>query len=406
MNKKSKKNIEVEFCKKCVMSNQKVLPSVLIEDDTDHTNKDRLGFKDGVCDACIEVEKKYNGSIDWDKRQFDFRKLLDKYRSRNGSYDCIVPGSGGKDSVFQAYILKTKYNMNPLTFTFSPHLYTDVGMENFHNWPLKGDVANFLYTPSGRVHSTLTSLAFKNLLHPFQPFIFGQKHMVAHMAQKFNIKLIFQGEPQAERGGLEDELGQYEMLHRYWTRSKNQKILVSGLELEELEKNYNISENDIKYYLPIDENDAIKSDIRVIYVGHFENIQPQENYYLSAKLTGFKPNDRRTEQTFSKYNSIDDKIDPFHYYTAYIKYGYGRCTEEASMEVRERYIKRDEAVKLVHKYDHEFPKRYFNDFLKYIKISEDEFYETLDNFRPTNLWEKSGNSNKYCENWKLKIKVK
>jgi hypothetical protein len=76
------------------------------------------------------------------------------------------------------------------------------------------------------------------------------------------------------------------------------------------------------------------------------------------------------------------------------------------MEVRERYIKRDEAVKLVHKYDHEFPKRYFNDFLKYIKISEDEFYETLDNFRPTNLWEKSGNSNKYCENWKLKIKVK
>ena len=57
MNKKSKKNIEVEFCKKCVMSNQKVLPSVLIEDNTDHTNKDRLGFKDGVCDACIEVEK-------------------------------------------------------------------------------------------------------------------------------------------------------------------------------------------------------------------------------------------------------------------------------------------------------------------------------------------------------------
>jgi len=405
MNGKSKKNIKVEFCKKCVMSNQKVLPSVVTEDDEGHSNRNNLGFKGGICDACLEVEKKYN-QIDWSQRETEFRKFLDKYRSRNGSYDCIVPGSGGKDSVFQAQILKEKYNMNPLTFTFSPHIYTDIGMKNFHNWPLKADVANYLYTPSGRVHSTLTNLAFKNLLHPFQPFIFGQRNMVTHIAKKFKIPLIFRGEPQAERGGMEDELGQYEMLPRYWTKNKNQKILMSGLELKELKKDYNISENDVEFYLPMDEEDAAKENISIVYLGYFENLQPQENYYLAAKLTDFKPNDRRTEQTFSKYNSIDDKIDSFHYYTAYVKFGYGRCTEEASIEVREKYITRDEAVKLVHKYDHEFPKRYFNDFLEYIKISEDEFYETLDKFRPSHLWEKSGNNHQYCENWKLKIKVK
>ena len=98
------------------------------------------------------------------------------------------------------------------------------GHEKFSNWPLKADVPNYLFTPSGRVHSTLTSLAFKNLLHPFQPFIFGQRNMVAHIAKKFKIPLIFQGEPQSERGGMEDEIDQFEMLPRYWSRKKIKKF--------------------------------------------------------------------------------------------------------------------------------------------------------------------------------------
>jgi len=387
------------------MSNQKVLPTVVSDDDKNHSNKKNIPFNNGVCNACTEVQKKYN-ETDWKEREAKFRKFLEKYRSRNGSYDCIVPGSGGKDSVFQAHILKEKYKMNPLTFTFSPHIYTDVGMQNFHNWPLKADVPNYLYTPSGRVHSKLTNLAFNNLLHPFQPFIFGQRNMVAHIAKKFKIPLIFQGEPQSERGGMEDEIDQYEMLPRYWTKKKNQKILMSGLELSELEKNHKITKHDLECYLPMNEEEAVKEEIKIVYLGYFENLQPQENYYLAAKLIDFKPNDRRTEQTYSKYNSIDDKIDPFHYYTAYIKFGYGRCTEEASMETRERYIDRDEAVKLVHKYDHEFPARYFGEFLRYINISEDNFYDKLDEFRPSHLWEKIGNDRQHCKNWKLKIKVK
>ena len=110
----------------------------------------------------------------------------------------------------------------------------------------------------------------------------------------------------------------------------------------------------------------------------------------------------RTEQTFSKYKSLDDKIDSFHYYTAYVKFGLGRCSEEASKEVRDGYITRQEAVALVHKYDHEFPKRYFSDFLNYIKMKEDEFYDTLDKFRDENMWENIGGDRKHCQNWKLK----
>ena len=150
----------------------------------------------------------------------------------------------------------------------------------------------------------------------------------------------------------------------------------------------------------------MKNDIQVLYLGEFEKFEPQENYYLATKVSKFTGNAERTQQTFSKYSSIDDKIDNFHFYTAYVKFGYGRCTEEATKEIRHGYITRDEGVRLVHKYDHEFPDRYFKDFLEYIDISEEDFYETLDKFRPDHLWEKKGNDYKHCKNWVLKHKVK
>ena len=139
-----------------------------------------------------QLKKKVLGkeNIDWKERENQLNKILDKYRSRNGNYDCIVPGSGGKDSVFQAHILKSKYKMNPLTVTFAPILYTDVGMKNFHNWPEKGGVNNFLYSPSGKVYGKLTRLAFERMLHPFQPFIFGQRYIASHLALRLNIPLI------------------------------------------------------------------------------------------------------------------------------------------------------------------------------------------------------------------------
>jgi len=395
----------VIFCNKCVHTNQHITSSPTFSDDKSHINRIRMGFVDGTCDACIQIERKYNQNIDWKQREANLHKILEKYRSRNGSYDCIVPGSGGKDSVFQAEILKKKYKMNPLTVTFSPSLYTDIGMKNFHNWPIFGDVHNFLYTPRGGVHRQLTKLAFKNLLHPFQPFISGQRHFASHMAMQFGIPLIFYGESQSEAGapGEKDEIM---MPYKFWSNDSAKKILISGIEKEELKKKYNITENDLKFYLPLEISTLKKNDIRQLYLGEFEKFEPQENYYLATKVSRFEASPERTQQTFSKYSSIDDKIDNFHFYTAYIKFGYGRTTEEASKEIRHKYITRDEGIKLVHKYDNEFPKRYFYDFLNYLDISEDEFYETVDEFRPEHIWEKKGNDYKFCNNWVLKNKIK
>ena len=131
-------------------------------------------------------------------------KLLSKYRKGSG-YDCIVPGSGGKDSAFTAHILKYKYGMNPLTVTWAPHLYTDIGWKNFTNWMHVGGLDNLLFTPNGKLHKFLTKLAFENLLHPFQPFIIGQRIIGPKIAEKFNIPLVIYGENQAEYGNAIEE---------------------------------------------------------------------------------------------------------------------------------------------------------------------------------------------------------
>ena len=189
---------EVFFCKECVISNQR--PSAVVEfKNTGKEKKPTIFFNEnGICSACQYKEIK-NTKIDWKERERELESLCDRYRSRNGSYDVVVPGSGGKDSVFVSHKLKYVYNMNPLTVTWSPHSYTEVGWKNFQSW-INGGFDNFLHTPNGQVHKLLTKIAFTTLCHPFQPFIFGQKFLAPKIAMLHDVKLVFFGENEAEYG--------------------------------------------------------------------------------------------------------------------------------------------------------------------------------------------------------------
>ena len=124
---------KVKFCKKCVISNQR--PSSTIEFKSSKGElKKVINFNDeDICSTCVYHDEKETG-IDWQEREKKLEELLSKFRSKDGSYDVVVPGSGGKDSAFTAHVLKEKFGMNPLTVTWAPHLYTDIGQKNFHNW--------------------------------------------------------------------------------------------------------------------------------------------------------------------------------------------------------------------------------------------------------------------------------
>ena len=188
---------EVKFCSSCVISNQR--PSSTVEfQNKPSSKKETISIdSEGICDACNVAKTKQ--STDWNQREEDLLTLLDKHRSKDGSYDCLVPGSGGKDSFYQAHILKYKYGMNPLTCTWAPNIYTEWGYRNHQRW-INSGFDNILFTPNGRTHRLLTRLAVDNLFHPFQPFILGQKNLAPKIAANYNISLIFYGENEAEYG--------------------------------------------------------------------------------------------------------------------------------------------------------------------------------------------------------------
>jgi len=391
---------KIIYCKKCVISNQR--PSSVVEfTDDSIKNKETIYFdEDGICHACKYAEMKEN-LIDWKKREAELIKLCDKFRSRNGSYDCVVPGSGGKDSAFASHILKYKYNMNPLTVTWAPHEYTNIGWKNFQKWIEIGGFDNILVNPNGKVHRLLTKLAFINLCHPFQPFIIGQKLVGPRIALQNKISLIFYGENQAEYGNNIEDNEKSTMDKKFYIGEKNyNKIILSGVKASELISKYNIRKSDLNFYMPIESKEIKNLNLDMYYLGYYLKWDPQEMYYYASENTGFTANDERTEGSFSKYSGIDDKMDTFHYFTYLIKFGLGRASYDASQEIRTGKITREEGVALVNKYDQEIPKRYFKDILNYLDIDEDKFWQIIDKNRPNHMWKRENNE------WILKHPVK
>ena len=387
----------VEFCKACVISNQR--PSSTVEfKNNDGKNKSGIFISDdGICDACNYNSKK--SKINWEDREKQLFKFLQKYRKNNGDHDCIVPSSGGKDSSFTAHILKNKYKMNPLAVTWAPNMWTDVGFENFDNLSRIGGIDSLLITPNGKLHRYLTKNAFLNLGHPFQPFIHGQKIIGPKIAKKLNIPLIIYGENQAEYGNkLEDNLTHY-MNNHFFSVEDNfnfKEIKFGGKSIKDILEEKKFKLNDFSTYFPLKKKEVVESKIQMIFLGYFEKWDPQECFYYASENTGFKPAKERSEGTYSKYTEIDDKIVPMHFYTTFIKFGIGRASYDAAQEIRNNKITREEGANLVKKFDGEFPKKYFNDFLNYIDISEDIFFKKIDDLRSPHLWKKINNE------WSLK----
>lgn len=405
---------EIQFCNKCVISNQR--PNSAVEYLHDASSKKKTIYFDeaGVCDACRFAERK-NEEIDWIDRRQELQKLCDANRSKNGNYDCIVPGSGGKDSVYASNVLKKEFGMHPLTVTWAPHIYTAWGWDNFQSWIHSGH-DNTLFTPNGKVHRLLTRLAVENLLHPFQPFMIGQKLLAPMMAERFGIPLVFYGENEAEYGNpIEDTSAAMRSPH-FFSGNYALKSKLGGISASDLVEQFEVELVDLKPYLPMEKEQGEK--IQVHYLGYYLRWHPQGAYYYAVENANFKPSPERTPGTYSRYNSIDDKIDDLHYFTTGVKFGLGRASYDASQEIRSGDLTRDEAIKLVRKFDHEFPSRFMPELMKYLSIPADEFGRKVserfevpeidetyfrklsDSFRSPHLWSLDQNAS-----WKLRNQV-
>ncbi len=392
---------EVIYCKVCTNSNQRPnsAPEYL---HNKNTKKATLGIgADGVCDACTNSARK-DVAIDWSTREKELMALCDKYRRTDGHYDCLVPGSGGKDSFYTAHVLKYKYGMNPLTVTWAPHIYTNWGWRNLQAW-IHAGFDNYLFTPNGRVHRLLTRLAVETIFHPFQPFMLGQMYYAPKMAEKLNIPLVFYGENAAEYGNPIKENESAKKDFSYFTATDKSKIFLAGVSVSDLMKDFGLNQTDLDAYLPADPNLLEKKKIEVHYLGYYLKWHPQSNYYYAVENGGFEAAPERSPGSYSKYSGIDDKVDDFHFFTTHIKFGLGRATYDTCQEIRNREITREEGVLLVKRFDGEYPERFSDDVMKYLSLPEKEFpvaskmfeqpvidknyfLKLSDTYRPAHLW--------------------
>jgi N-acetyl sugar amidotransferase len=393
----------VIFCKKCTYSNQK--PNSEKESKhTSETKKPTVAFDDeGVCFACRIAEEKEQ--VNWDDRRKELEELCAKYRRNDGQYDVLVPGSGGKDSFYASWVLKHEFGMNPLTVTWAPHIYTDWGWKNFESWTDAG-FDNYLFTPNGKIHRLLTRLALDRLLHPFQPFMFGQMHFPPKLAAKLGISLVFYGENPVEYGNSTKGKSQGIKDWDHISSEAIDDIYLAGTSVAELKDEFGVKAVDLESYMPptAELQSEYRLDIR--YLGYYLKWHPQNCYYSAVENSNFRAAPERNVGSYSKYSSIDDKIDDFHYYTTFIKFGIGRATYDTAQEIRNGDITREEGLSLVKQYDGEYPSRFEDDFFKYVSLPKSDFpvaskqfeqsivdreyfMNLIDNHRSPHLWKRT-----------------
>jgi hypothetical protein len=223
------------------------------------------------------------------------------------------------------------------------------------------------------------------------------------MAVRHNIPLIFYGENEAEYGNPIADTDQPQRDWSYFSTDNDEDIFLSGVSVGSLQQDFGIPKGELQLYFPLPPQTVQERKIETHYLGYYLPWHPQECFYYAVEHGGFRPSPERTPGTYSKYNSIDDKIDDFHYYTTYIKFGIGRATYDASQEIRNGEIDRSEGIALVKKFDGEWPDRFEEEIFRYLSIPPKEypkassmfeepimdkayFNRLADNFRSPHLW--------------------
>jgi N-acetyl sugar amidotransferase len=373
----------LSFCRKCVVNNMR--PKSLPEyKKKDAINTDLIEFVDGICPACRWAQEKK--IINWNNRWNELEKICEKHRKKNGEYDVVVPSSGGKDSRFVSHILKDKLGMTPLTVTWSPNLWTDIGTKNFRSQTEYGS-SNLLVTPRQDIHRELTRQAFKRIGHPFQPFNIGQRIMAPKIAIDLGINLIIYGENVAEYSNqVQDNYTAKVSPDQYQGfRLDNNELRLSGLSIRELAER-KISKEDLAQYSLTDRHIEKMHHLEYTYMSYFVNWNPLQNYFYAAEQTGFVPKRVRKPGTYCRHSGLDDYIEEIHFYLMLCKYGNGRATWDACQEIRCGHLSRKQGVALVKRYDNEFPYETLDLFLDYFEMSISEFWSTINRFRNDRLW--------------------
>lgn len=363
----------MRYCKICLFPETK--PDLFFDDQ-------------GVCSACVSSIQKKN-EIDWNNREKEFFEIINKYKKQpnESGYDCLIPVSGGKDSTYQAYFMKEVCGLNPLCVCFETTSITELGQQNLDNISKMGiDVIYF--KKNYAVYKTMVIEGFKRVGDEMWPNHIGIFTIPVNIAVKFNIPLIIWGEnPQQEYGGpLEAVENKY--LNRRWLEEFGGLI---GNRIQDMIGINGLTEKDLTpYFYPSDE-EIEKVGVIGLFLGHYFFWDAKKQLEIVKKHGFSVKEDGPVEGTYTNYENLDEKMHGLHDYLKYVKYGFGRATDHACIDIRNNRITREEGLKLVKGYDGKYPHSSINEFVKYSGITKSEVDSIIDSFTNSMLFEKDQN---------------
>jgi N-acetyl sugar amidotransferase len=363
----------MEYCSRCVYP-KNAQPYIIFDEKN-------------VCSGCRSAEK--NNDVDWNERENKLQELFDKHKSiahnNKNMYDCIIPVSGGKDSHYQVYIVKEIYGLNPLLVTYNHLFNTPLGNRNLKNLLEKFSCDHIRFSSSTNSIKKLSKYMLKKCGDVTWHYHAGITTFPIQMAIKFNIPLIVWAENNFSN--LTGIFNPDDMVE--FSRKARKDLALRGIEAVDAIGHDKIDERDIyPFQYPSDE-EIERVGVRGIYLSNYLKWDEKFQAEKMIELYDFGVAKYPREKSFNLYSKLEDfHSNGLHDYLKFLKYGYGRGTDDASTAIRTGRITREEGINLVERYDSVKPKDLYT-WLEFVDMSENEFYEIVNSMRDSSVWKKN-----------------
>ena len=354
------------------------------------TKPDLFIDEEGICNGC----RSYNERtlINWEKRADEFDKIIAKYKSKDGSnYDCIIPVSGGKDSTYQV-ITMLKSHMNPLCVTATTDKLSEIGRRNIENIKKLGvDYIEITTNPVVRRKiNKLTLSQIGDISWPEHLTIFT---IPVKIATQLNIPLIVWGENSQNENGGPTADSKSNVLTKRWLEEFGGLL---GFRVTDLIGQVGIEKKDLIQYLYPSDEELKKVGVTGIFLGHYFPWDGHNNS-LIAQAFGFESWPTIVEGNIINYENLDNLQMRIHDYFKFLKFGFDRCNDWASLHIRRGRLTRKQAIHLVNQHGGKFPIKYLGvpveDVLKEIDMSLEEFVKICDRFTNKKIFKTDSNQN-------------
>ena len=351
----------------------------------------------GLCTGCRNSGHKFAITDgEWERRKQLLVDLLEKSRCPKGSrHDCVIGVSGGKDSYFQTHYVKNVLGYNPLLVTYYGNNYSDVGFRNLMRMKEVFGVDHIIYQPSVELLKKLNRLGVTVMGDMNWHGHVGIATVPMKIAALHNIPLVIWGEH-----GYQDLCGQFSMNDFIeWTYRSRLEHFARGYDWNYMVGLDGITARDMATYQYPSDQEIYDLDLRGVFLSNYTLWEANAHTKLMVEKYGFETSDTKFDRTYRTMSNLDDMHENGgHDYLKFIKFGYGRCTDHTSKDIRSGAMTSEQGVELVHQYDHVYPsdmKRWFD----YSGMGKTEFDAIADTFRDKRVWWKENGEWKKRNIW-------